>query len=1216
MAIPIRFTFDIYFDPKCIPIPVDLDYGLKLIWKKDPTVSGPDTDSSVWYILNATGGGKMAGDGGSAKLYVDTSKSSVSGDTTRWVYVLEITPDTIPPSTVNTEFLLSYDASFGTRTLTTISPPENDFLVDIDGIANFILPAPVIKKSVCIRYVLQAFDDLHFPAGTVKFFLTTQRTGSTIPSIEPGSVKLSWVKKISEGNFVPCFMTDSISTENEPDGTLYGNEGVGEICYTGPHINGSITLNYDPGLYDKNMSLLLKMDYKIVKYSSFTDTISGPKLDSDGFITIHLTKKDIQEKSTISISMQNLLVADMYGVLKDSADKETCLTKTSFGFFGAVGDYFNFDGKQGYEGFDTSLVTLDRENGILKFKILGLRAIGTCSVPKTAIKVTESVPVADVNGNISIKNIEKYKYTYEPYYKPYIILSEKTKIIVTYSARDVSIPYIAEDAVGYGVNWISEYTYGANNLSFNQAYKEQLVYDDGNGGWEIRFADKTTRPVTGTINYETGVCQFDTNVENAFFVSPTAGSTSLLQNGRGRNVQPSVLGSTLYPPLPRVIYSQRSKYNKNFTLKAVEIPLPEKSAGAGVTPSSTTVVAGNTVIKDDAGTLKSTDPVTGAQTSVGTVTAKPAPVVSDAGVAVPVTPTATMTQWPQIDNSTASVSAAAPVNKEEETGASSPRLLFRTASAPLVPGSLSFTVDFAREYKKITPTDVVCPKVAVTNGVCVLAGYTSNLFTETDTLAPLVVVITKKTTVITATTVTKPVTGGGSVQVEAREKSVSVVEMTLPDVEITVIKSNSGYFSTNLPDSNPPPSGPLPPVGTYIEYASAALINAPVGTDEPVSISVTAQSNGQLTGTAVLDPAAYPYNLHVYGSVDYVTGVVDAIFGVWMTREDAAGYAWYSEDMPEDVDGKVFYAHPVVMGSVKYNAVAYSDVPIDAAMLGIDAARLPSDGRVPVFYDGQMVLVHHTGTHAETTLSASQAVDMGRTRLYRVAIDDSTGKRLPADFYSVNRATGVVTMASDLSLTGYSGPYTFRHTIADLARVIDADLSGALSLNKPITHAYPANESSVSGALYAGTLQARVSRVFSQQTWTSVWSDTRIGDAPLAQYNNTQWPISVSNRDAAPDRYLIQFTSSSAFRLIGEQQGIIDTGNINEDFSPINTLTGRPIMTIDYRGWGLGWSTGNVLRFNVTGASVPIALTRAVMPSEPTGTDDSVELLLIGNIDA
>ncbi len=1216
MAIPIRFTFDISFDPRCIPIPVDLDYGLKLIWKKDPTVSGPETDSSVWYILNSVGKGKMEGDGGSAILYMDTSKTSGSDTSAKWVYVLEITPDTIPPSTVNTEFYLSYDAASSEKTLTSISPPENDFLVDESGIANFILPVPIMKKTVCIRYVLQAFNDLNFPENTVKFFLTGGKPGA----IAPGSVKISWVKKISDGNYVTCFAKDSISTENTPEGALHGDEAEGEISYATAHASGTLTLNYDPGLYDKNTSLRFKMDFKVKKYSYITDTISAPKLDPDGFITIKLTKSDLQENSTISVSIRNILVADMYGVIKDPADKETCLVAGYFSFFGTVGgDFFQNPG-QNIKDFDPSSVTVDRENGILKFKFLGLKA-NAAEVPKTATKTIESVPVIDANGVVSIKNIEKYKYDRVAYVGPYMTLSEKTKITVYYAAQSGYYEYIAADAIGYGVNWISDYIGGSGpTMSFNKAYKEQLVYDDGNGGWERRFADKTKQPVVGTINYETGVCQFDTNVENAFVLPPSSATTAL-QNGRGRNVPPSVLGSTLYPPLPRVEYLQKTKTSKNFTLRALVVPLPEKSSGSGVTPGSTTIVAGGTVLKDDNGTLKSTDPVTGAQTSVGTVTAKPAPAVTDSGDAVPVTPTATITQWPQIANSTASVSAAAPANKEEEIGASSPRLLFRTASAPLVPGSLSFTVDFAREYKKITPTNITCPKVSINGGTCVIGGYGQSIFSETGTMGPLTVAVEKTTTTITAITTTKILANGQTASIEGRDRVSSLSEIIIPDAEITLLDSNKAYFSTSLPDSNPPPAiggvpGALPAIGTYWTYNSAKIFNAPVGADEPLSISVTAQSNGQLAGTAVLDPAGYPYNLHVYGSVDYVTGVVDAIFGVWMTREDAAGYAWYSEDMPEDADGKVFYAHPVVMGSVKYNAVAYSDVPIDAAMLGIDAARLPSDGRVPVFYDGQMVLVHHTGTHAETTLSASQAVDMGRTRLYRVAIDDSTGKRLPADFYSVNRATGVVTMASDLSLTGYSGPYTFRHTIADLARVIDADLSGALSLNKPITHDYPADESSVSGAMYAGTLQARVSRVFSQQTWTSVWSDTRIGDAPLAQYNNTQWPISVSNRDAAPDRYLIQFTSSSAFRLIGEQQGIINTGNINEDFSPINTLTGRPIMTIDYRGWGLGWSTGNVLRFNVTGASVPIALTRAVMPSEPTGTDDSVELLLIGNIDA
>ena len=108
----------------------------------------------------------------------------------------------------------------------------------------------------------------------------------------------------------------------------------------------------------------------------------------------------------------------------------------------------------------------------------------------------------------------------------------------------------------------------------------------------------------------------------------------------------------------------------------------------------------------------------------------------------------------------------------------------------------------------------------------------------------------------------------------------------------------------------------------------------------------------------------------------------------------------------------------------------------------------------------------------------------------------------------------------------------------------------------------------------------------------------------------------MSNLGAYKDRILIQFTSSTAFRVVGENLGVIATGNVNEDCAPINQLTGQPYFTLDYRGWGSCWSTGNFVRFNLIGANYPVDLIRAVQPSNPTGLDDSVELLFIGNVDA
>jgi hypothetical protein len=302
---------------------------------------------------------------------------------------------------------------------------------------------------------------------------------------------------------------------------------------------------------------------------------------------------------------------------------------------------------------------------------------------------------------------------------------------------------------------------------------------------------------------------------------------------------------------------------------------------------------------------------------------------------------------------------------------------------------------------------------------------------------------------------------------------------------------------------------------------------------------------------------------------------------------------------------------------VIYNAVAQTTLPPDSNLLGINAARLPVDGKGLIFNVGRLALVHHTASFAASSLSPTQVLDCGRVRLYRVAIDDHDGKRLPASFYTVDRIAGMVTMAADLNLTGYSSPYAVSHTVADLARIVATDINGTLNFNKALSHVYPEDVSRVSGVLYVGTLQARITGLFAQTTWTNVWSDSRIGDAPLAQYNNVQYPIVVSNAGAYPDRFLIKFTSATAFQVIGENLGLIGVGDINNNCAPINVLTGVAYFSINYHGWGSGWATGNCLRFNLVGASYPVDVIRAVQPSDPSGLDvDSVELLLIGNVDA
>jgi hypothetical protein len=263
-----------------------------------------------------------------------------------------------------------------------------------------------------------------------------------------------------------------------------------------------------------------------------------------------------------------------------------------------------------------------------------------------------------------------------------------------------------------------------------------------------------------------------------------------------------------------------------------------------------------------------------------------------------------------------------------------------------------------------------------------------------------------------------------------------------------------------------------------------------------------------------------------------------------------------------------------------------------------------------------LALTHHSDSLAVSTLTAGQTIDCERTRLYRAVIEDSAGLRLAADLFTLNRELGTLTMADPLPLDGFTGPYAVRHTVADLRRIRSADINGTVTLLGPLTHAYPSGEAYLSGVIYIGTLQARVFSLFAQSTWTSVWSDALIGSAPLAQYNDALFPIAVTNESAYPDRFLVQFTSSTEFRVIGENLGIIGIGSVNVDCEPINSLTGDPYFVIDYRGWGSGWATGNCLRFNVAGACYPIDTVRAVQPGDPITSVDRFELLLTGNVDA
>jgi hypothetical protein len=70
----------------------------------------------------------------------------------------------------------------------------------------------------------------------------------------------------------------------------------------------------------------------------------------------------------------------------------------------------------------------------------------------------------------------------------------------------------------------------------------------------------------------------------------------------------------------------------------------------------------------------------------------------------------------------------------------------------------------------------------------------------------------------------------------------------------------------------------------------------------------------------------------------------------------------------------------VVASALRYTAVAYAYLPMNADIIGIDPVRLPSDGKVPIFRPGSLCVVGHTKTSAQLNVSNNQTINLARVR--------------------------------------------------------------------------------------------------------------------------------------------------------------------------------------------------------------------------------------------
>ncbi|MCU7839784.1 MAG: hypothetical protein KZQ94_10460 [Candidatus Thiodiazotropha sp. (ex Troendleina suluensis)] len=391
---------------------------------------------------------------------------------------------------------------------------------------------------------------------------------------------------------------------------------------------------------------------------------------------------------------------------------------------------------------------------------------------------------------------------------------------------------------------------------------------------------------------------------------------------------------------------------------------------------------------------------------------------------------------------------------------------------------------------------------------------------------------------------------------------------------------------------------PLQPASFYIQ--GNRIIDSAL-------ISDAADTNGDLS------------TVDITGHINIENGIARVKFGRFVVAAGNEGEVWY-DPLELDGNGNVWQPEPVDPNTLRYNAVAYSYIPIDAGLIGVDPVRLPSDGRVPIFRSGDVCVIHSTTSEAMPGgLVADQVINLTGGPWSLVELYDQNNVQVDPTLYTVDLTANTVTMGNPLDLGAYTQPLVAMERIEDMKLVSDVQINGQISVSSPITHDYPALTTYVSSALVFGDMGSRYLNFFSQQTWLSNWLDAIEGSNTTAQYNEVTYPLIILNDGAIEERWALIFTSASEFNIVGETVGVIGTGTTlgapGTFIAPTNPQAGQPYWSLETDGFGGGWATGNVIRFNTESANAPVWVARTTLPGPEEEPTDEFILQIRGDAD-
>jgi hypothetical protein len=462
--------------------------------------------------------------------------------------------------------------------------------------------------------------------------------------------------------------------------------------------------------------------------------------------------------------------------------------------------------------------------------------------------------------------------------------------------------------------------------------------------------------------------------------------------------------------------------------------------------------------------------------------------------------------------------------------------------------------------------------------------------------------------------------------------------------------------------------------GTNGSSAVSAMVfrtpGAPVKAGQLTMKAVTSAGRELLASTTEAGVIGAETGVGIYGQLDNESGVGRVVFGEWVDGldPDNQNAEWFVGAPYDATNNLVWKPYMINASDVTINCVIESYLPLDKDLIGLNPIKLPISGRVPIFRDGNVILVQHPLWYDlpdpldnVNPVDEDLAFSVGRTdvqvlELYSFPtakqLEDGTqispvlipeiDSQSASENYVFDLSLGEVTIKTGFTYPtdaeGTRNPLKILHVQEEMKLVASSQITGHLAITTPFEYDYPVPGTSVSSVLPIGNMFSRMYNEFEMTSWPGYFSDSRpsgIND-PLASFNFVDYPLRTLNKSAVKERWAIIFQSSTNVQVVGENVGILvenlQVVGLAADGSGLNTWTGSSILSGTYQmdigqgnqpyliianrnfpgyyywimncnGFGVGWSSGNVIRFNQDAGSFPIYVIRATMQGrqqEPT----------------